>query len=65
MVSWQAAGGRAEGKIKKIIKDGDVPGIPVKVTGTKESPAALIEVYRDGKPSGTMVGHKLDSLNKK
>jgi hypothetical protein len=65
MVSWDSAGGRAEGKIKKIITDGKVPGIPVKVTGTKESPAALIEVYRDGKPSGVMVGHKLDSVSKK
>jgi hypothetical protein len=65
MVKWDSAGGQAEGKIKKMITDGNVPSIPVKVTGTKESPAALIEVYRDGKPSGVMVGHKLDSLTKK
>jgi len=67
-VSWKSSGGIAKGKIKKIVKDGEVKGIDgdVKITGSKESPVALIEVYEniDGKwnPSGTMVGHKLDSL---
>jgi hypothetical protein len=65
MVAWDSAGGRAEGKIKKIITDGNVTGIPVKVTGTKEKPAALIEVYKNGKASGVMVGHKIDALSKK
>ena len=64
MVKWSSSGGQAQGKIKKIVRDGDVPGIPVKVTGTKEDPAAQIEVYKDGKPSGVLVGHKLSSLKK-
>lgn len=64
LVKWSSSGGEAQGKIKKIIKDGEVPGIPVKVTGTKEDPAAQIEVYKDGKPSGVLVGHKLSSLVK-
>jgi len=64
MVRWDSAGGTAQGKIKKIIRDGDVPGIPVKVTGSEDDPAALIEVYRDGEPSGTMVGHKLKGLSR-
>ncbi len=69
-VSWRSSGGIAKGKIKEIIKDGEVEGIDgdVKITGSEESPAALIEVYKnkDGEwqASGTMVGHKLDSLRK-
>lgn len=64
MVKWDSSGGGAQGKIKKIVKDGAVPEIPVKVTGTKEDPAAQIEVYKDGKASGVLVGHKLSSLKK-
>jgi hypothetical protein len=64
MVKWNSAGGMAQGKIKKIIRNGDVPGIPVKVTGTEADPAAQIEVYREGEPSGVMTGHKLDSLSR-
>ncbi len=64
LVKWDSSGGQAQGKIKKIVKDGAVPGIPVKVTGTKDDPAAQIEVYKDGKPSGVLVGHKLSTLKK-
>lgn len=64
MVSWGSSGGTARGKIKRIIRDGkyNVPNSDFTITGTEDSPAAVIEVYRDGKPSGTMVGHKLESL---
>lgn len=64
MVSWNSSGGTATGKIKRIIRDGkyNVPNSDFTVTGTKEDPAAVIEVYRDGKPSGVMVGHKLKTL---
>lgn len=64
MVKWDSSGGQAQGKVKKIVRDGQVPSIPVKVTGTKDSPAAQIEVYKDGKPSGVLVGHKLETLRK-
>ncbi len=64
LVKWDSSGGQAQGKIKKIVRDGTVPGIPVKVTGTKDDPAAQIEVYKDGKPSGVLVGHKLSTLKK-
>lgn len=64
MVSWGSSGGTAKGKIKRIIREGkyNVPNSSFEITGTPDSPAAVIEVYRDGKPSGVMVGHKLDSL---
>jgi len=67
MVSWNSSGGRAEGKITRIIRDGKykVPGTDVTVTGTPEEPAAVIRLYRDGKPTDTIVAHKLKTLRGK
>jgi hypothetical protein len=67
MVSWNSSGGRAEGKITRIIRDGryKVPGTDVTVTGTPEDPAAVIRLYRDGKPTDTIVAHKLKTLRGK
>lgn len=64
MVSWNSSGGRAEGKVKRIITNGsyNVPDSDFNISGTKESPAAVIELYRDGKPTGRMVGHKVGTL---
>ena len=64
-VSWNSSGGTARGIIRQIVREGKVPKIPVKITGTKEDPAARIEIIDDdGKPTGTMVGHKLSTLKK-
>ena len=64
-VSWNSSGGTARGIIRQIVREGKVPKIPVKITGTKEDPAARIEIIdNDGKPTGTMVGHKLSTLKK-
>ena len=64
-VSWNSSGGTARGVIRQIVRDGTVPDIPVKVTGTEEEPAARIEIVDDeGKPTGQMVGHKLSTLRK-
>ena len=64
-VSWNSSGGTARGIIREIVRDGKVSGIPVKVTGTEEEPAARIEIVDDeGKPTGEMVGHKLSTLRK-
>ena len=64
MVSWNSSGGRARGKVIRIIRDGryNVPGTEVTVTGTKEDPAAVIRLYRDGEPTDTIVAHKIKSL---
>ncbi len=64
MVRWGSSGGDATGKITKIVRDGklSVPGSSFVINGTPEDPAALIRVYRDGKPTETLVGHKMSTL---
>jgi hypothetical protein len=64
MVSWNSSGGRATGKVERVIRDGkyNVPNSDFVITGTPEAPAAVIRLYRDGKPTDTMVGHKLSTL---
>jgi hypothetical protein len=64
MVSWNSSGGRAQGKITRVINNGsyDVPETSVTVTGTPEDPAAVIRLYRDGKPTDTIVAHKIKTL---
>ena len=64
MVSWNSSGGRARGKITRIIRNGsyNVPGTSVTVTGTPEDPAAVIRLYRDGEPTDTIVAHKIKTL---
>jgi hypothetical protein len=65
MVSWNSSGGRGEGKITRIVRNGkiNVPNSDFIITGTSEDPAALIRLYRDGKPTDTYVGHKLSTLS--
>ena len=64
MVSWNSSGGTATGKIVRVIRNGkyNVPNSSFSVTGTEEDPAAVVRVYQDGKPTDTLVGHKLSSL---
>ena len=65
-VSWNSSGGRARGRITRVVKDGtiDVPDSSFTITGTSDDPAALITVYRDGEESDTKVGHKFSTLTK-
>lgn len=67
MVSWGSSGGRAEGRVRRVIRDGsyNVPDSDFTITGTPDNPAVVIEVYRDGKPTGRMVGHRMNSLSAK
>lgn len=64
MVSWNSSGGRARGKVIRIIRDGsyNVPGTEVTVTGSKDDPAAVIRLYRDGESTDVIVAHKIKSL---
>ena len=64
LVSWNSSGGRAQGKVTRIIRNGsyDVPGTDVTITGTPEEPAAVITLYRDGEPTDTIVAHKVKTL---
>ena len=67
MVTWGSSGGNATGKITRIVRDGkyNVPNSDFTITGTPEDPAAVIRVYENGKPTDTVVGHKLSTLRKK
>jgi len=66
MVSWNSSGGRAEGKVIRVIRNGKykVPNSSFTITGTPDAPAAVIRLYRNGKPTDTIVGHKVETLNK-
>ena len=65
-VSWNSSGGRARGKIDRIIRDGsiDVPDSSFTITGTADDPAALITLYRNGEATDRKVGHKFSTLTK-
>ena len=65
MVSWNSSGGRAEGKVVRVIRNGSysVPGSSLTITGTTDDPAAAIRVYRNGEPTDTIVGHKVKTLS--
>jgi len=67
-VSWGSSGGRARGKVTRIVREGrlPVPDTDFVLNASEDDPAALIEVYRperDGwEGSGTIVGHRLSTL---
>ena len=65
-VSWNSSGGRARGKITKIVRDGeiDVPNSAFTITGTEDDPAVLIQVYRGGEASDVYAGHRASALTK-
>ena len=65
-VEWNSSGGKAQGVIKKIEKDGkiNVPDADFEVTGSEDDPAALMAVIRDGKETDVMAGHKFSTLAK-
>ena len=66
MVTWNSSGGKATGKVTKIVSDGKmpVPDTEFTLNGTEQNPAVMIKLYRDGKPTDTMVGHKAGTLSK-
>jgi hypothetical protein len=64
MVSWNSSGGRASGKVTRIIRSGsyNVPGTEVTLNASEDDPVAVIRLYRDGEPTDTTVAHKLKTL---
>ncbi len=66
MVSWKSSGGPANGKIERVVMEGElkVPNSSFTLQATEEDPAALIRVYDDGDPTDTMVGHRFSALSK-
>lgn len=69
-VIWNSSGGRARGKITRIMRRGTlrIPDSSFTVTATQEDPAAMIRVYREEGnqwvATDTMVGHKFSTLTK-
>ncbi len=66
MVTWNSSGGKATGKVTKIVTDGSmsVPDTSFTLNATEANPAVMIKLYRDGEPTDTMVGHKAGTLSK-
>ena len=69
-VSWNSSGGRARGRIVRIVRDGtiNVPDSDFTIKGTEDDPAALIRIFReqeDGwEDTDVLVGHKFSTLTK-
>jgi hypothetical protein len=64
MVSWNSSGGRASGKVTRIIRSGtyNVPGTEVSLNASEDDPVAVIRLYRDGEPTNVTVAHKTKTL---
>jgi hypothetical protein len=67
MVSWNSSGGTASGKVVRVVSNGkiNVPDSSFEINAEEGDPAVLIQLYRDGKPTETKVGHKMSTLKKK
>ncbi len=65
-VSWNSSGGRARGRVERIVRDGsiNVPDSDFTIEGTEDDPAALIRIYRDNGRTDTLVGHRFSTLTK-
>lgn len=67
-VSWNSSGGRARGRIERIVEEGsiDVPDSSFTINAEPDDPAVLIRVYRltsqGFRPTDTLVGHKASTL---
>jgi hypothetical protein len=64
MVSWNSSGGRAMGRVRRIITSGsyDVPGTDVTINATPEDPAVVITLFRDGEATDITVAHRRSTL---
>jgi hypothetical protein len=67
MVSWNSSGGRAEGKVTRVVRNGKVkvPNTSFELNATPDNPAVVIRLYRDGKPTDVTVGHRMATLTVK
>ena len=69
-VSWNSSGGRARGRIVRILRDGvlQIPDTDFSIEASAEDPAALIRIYREEDneyvATDTLVGHKFSTLTK-
>ena len=69
-VSWEFSNGKSQGKITRIVTDGqiEVPDSSFTINGTPDDPAVLIRIYDekgDGwEPTDRLVGHRATTLTK-
>lgn len=65
-VSWNSSGGRAKGKVRRIVRTGsvDVPDSSFTIASEPDDPAVLITVWDDNGPTDTVVGHKRSTLTR-
>jgi HK97 family phage prohead protease len=69
-VSWRASGGRARGRVTRIVRDGELtaPESNFTVTGTPDDPAALIRIYEQTangwSDTPVLVVHRFTTLTK-
>jgi len=65
-VEWDSSGGKARGRIEHIRRSGTlgIPDSEFSIEAEEDDPAALIRIYRDGKATETLVGHKFSTLKK-
>jgi DNA-binding ferritin-like protein len=69
-VSWGSSGGSARGKITRVVSDGtiQVPDSSFNITGTKDDPALLIQIWRKGTDgwaaTDKYVGHKSSTVSR-
>lgn len=69
-VSWNSSGGKAYGKVKRVVKSGSIKiNTNVSINADADNPAVLVEVYKKNsqggwEASGVMVGHKANTLTK-
>jgi HK97 family phage prohead protease len=69
-VSWRASGGRARGRITRIVRDGELtaPESDFTINGTPDDPAAMIRIYEqteDGwRDTPVLVVHRFTTLTK-
>jgi len=67
IVIWRHRGGRATGKIIKIIKKGKlkIPNSRFSLNADLDEPVALVRLIKDDELTGIFVGHRLSSLKRK
>jgi len=69
-VSWRASGGRARGRITRIVRNGELtaPESDFTISGTADDPAAMIRIYEqtaDGwRDTPVLVVHRFTTLTK-
>lgn len=67
-VSWNSSGGRARGRIVRVVREGvlQVPDTDFSITAEEDDAAVLIRLYRDLRDgyvaTDTLVGHKASTL---